>query len=215
MAAVAYSIWDNRRYVKVEEAHDGYAAPGARLVTCMIASIAIPVGLFWFAWTNYPSIHWIVCHCWCTLRLRNGARLSEYHELPDRRIHHLRSVRADRQLRPAFVLRCRVSPVYHLHVPESGYPLGVIDPRLLGPGLRALLTSTAQRSGSAASTPHSPMPSCASCKNKSSKTPSPSKMNQQQRQRQRKSSIALRRPLSPPTSQTRAAPALSNLPPTV
>jgi hypothetical protein len=26
----------------------------------MIGSIALPVGLFWFAWTNYPSIHWSV-----------------------------------------------------------------------------------------------------------------------------------------------------------
>ncbi|KAJ6120857.1 hypothetical protein N7523_005137 [Penicillium sp. IBT 18751x] len=32
----------------------------ARLPPTMIASICIPVGLFWFAWTNYPSIHWIV-----------------------------------------------------------------------------------------------------------------------------------------------------------
>jgi hypothetical protein len=25
----------------------------------MIASIALPVGLFWFAWTNSPDIHWL------------------------------------------------------------------------------------------------------------------------------------------------------------
>ena len=25
----------------------------------MAGAIAIPVGLFWFAWSNYPSIHWI------------------------------------------------------------------------------------------------------------------------------------------------------------
>lgn len=61
MMAVAYSIWDNKRYVKVEEKHNGFAPPEARLAPCLIASIAIPVGLFWFAWTNYPSIHWIVC----------------------------------------------------------------------------------------------------------------------------------------------------------
>lgn len=58
--AVAYSIWDNKRYVKVEEASDGFAPPEARLPPCMMASFAIPIGLFWFAWTNYPSIHWIV-----------------------------------------------------------------------------------------------------------------------------------------------------------
>jgi hypothetical protein len=26
----------------------------------MLGGIAVPVGLFWFAWTNSPSIHWIV-----------------------------------------------------------------------------------------------------------------------------------------------------------
>jgi hypothetical protein len=25
----------------------------------MIGGIALPIGLFWFAWTNYPSIHWM------------------------------------------------------------------------------------------------------------------------------------------------------------
>ena len=27
----------------------------------MVGAFAIPIGMFWFAWTNYPSIHWIVC----------------------------------------------------------------------------------------------------------------------------------------------------------
>lgn len=58
--AVSYSIWDNKRYVKIMEAHKGFAPPEARLPPCMIGGIAIPVGLFWFAWTNSPSIHWIV-----------------------------------------------------------------------------------------------------------------------------------------------------------
>lgn len=61
IGAVAYSIYDNKRYVKVEEEHGGFAPPEARLFPCLIATVTIPVGLFWFAWTNYPSIHWIVC----------------------------------------------------------------------------------------------------------------------------------------------------------
>ncbi|KAF7115863.1 hypothetical protein CNMCM5793_003606 [Aspergillus hiratsukae] len=61
MFAVAYSVWDNKRYVQVQEKHDGFAPPEARLPPTLLASIAIPIGLFWFAWTNYPSIHWIVC----------------------------------------------------------------------------------------------------------------------------------------------------------
>lgn len=58
--AVSYSIWDNKRYIKAEQDNDGMAPPEARLPPALIGSIALPIGLFWFAWTNYPSIHWIV-----------------------------------------------------------------------------------------------------------------------------------------------------------
>lgn len=60
LIAVVYTLWDNKRYIKVQEAHEGFAPPEARLPPTLIASITIPIGLFWFAWTNYPSIHWIV-----------------------------------------------------------------------------------------------------------------------------------------------------------
>lgn len=64
MGAVVYTIPDNKRYLKAEAAAiakgETGAAPEARLPPAMIGSIAIPIGLFIFAWTNYPSIHWIV-----------------------------------------------------------------------------------------------------------------------------------------------------------
>jgi multidrug resistance protein len=60
MGAVVYSLFDNKRYNKVADKHDNKAPPEARLPPAMIGSIALPVGLFWFAWTNYPSIHWSV-----------------------------------------------------------------------------------------------------------------------------------------------------------
>ncbi|KAL1637516.1 MFS siderochrome iron transporter 1 [Neofusicoccum ribis] len=61
IAAVIYSILDNKRYIKaMEAAPSGFAAPEARLPPALIGSIAMPVGLFWFAWTNSPSVHWIV-----------------------------------------------------------------------------------------------------------------------------------------------------------
>ncbi|KAJ5578369.1 uncharacterized protein N7459_007333 [Penicillium hispanicum] len=59
LSAVVYSLWDNKRYIKTQEQHGGFAPPEARLPPCMIASVTIPAGLFWFAWTNYPSIHWM------------------------------------------------------------------------------------------------------------------------------------------------------------
>lgn len=60
MLAVIYSIWDNKRYKKVEAKSNGNAPPESRLPPTMLGSIFLPVGLFWFAWTNYPSVHWSV-----------------------------------------------------------------------------------------------------------------------------------------------------------
>ncbi|CAL5871653.1 uncharacterized protein PFLUO_LOCUS5906 [Penicillium psychrofluorescens] len=59
LIAVVYTLFDNTRYIRVLEKHNGFAPPEARLPPCLIASVAIPVGLFWFAWTNYPSIHFM------------------------------------------------------------------------------------------------------------------------------------------------------------
>lgn len=60
LLAVAYSIFANRRYSKISDEYNGFAPPEARLPLCMVGSVAVPIGLIWFAWTNYPSIHWIV-----------------------------------------------------------------------------------------------------------------------------------------------------------
>ncbi|KAI9927004.1 hypothetical protein MW887_003385 [Aspergillus wentii] len=60
MTAVVYNMHDNKRYVRVSREHNGFAPPEARLPPTMIGGIAIPIGLFWFAWTNGPSVHWIV-----------------------------------------------------------------------------------------------------------------------------------------------------------
>lgn len=65
LLAVAYTFYDNKRYLRAAEIAtakgDHGAPPEARLPPCMIGSILIPAGLFIFAWTSYPSIHWIVC----------------------------------------------------------------------------------------------------------------------------------------------------------
>jgi hypothetical protein len=59
LLAVAYSVWDNKRYVKISDKHDGFAPPEARLPPCILGGICLPIGLFWFAWSNSPSIHWM------------------------------------------------------------------------------------------------------------------------------------------------------------
>ncbi|TKX23967.1 MFS transporter-like protein 65 [Elsinoe australis] len=57
--AVSYSIWDNKRFVKINHEHGGFAPPEARLPPAIIGAVSIVVGLFWFAWTNSPSVHFM------------------------------------------------------------------------------------------------------------------------------------------------------------
>ncbi|KAJ5758985.1 hypothetical protein N7520_006141 [Penicillium odoratum] len=61
MIAVGLNMFDNKRYVRIHHKHNGFAPPEARLPPTMYGGLAIPIGLFWFAWTNYSSIPWIVC----------------------------------------------------------------------------------------------------------------------------------------------------------
>ncbi|KAK8111534.1 uncharacterized protein PG998_007991 [Apiospora kogelbergensis] len=60
MASVSYSMYDNKRYARVSDAHGGNAPPEARLPPAIIGSVLLPIGLFWFAWTNGLDVHWIV-----------------------------------------------------------------------------------------------------------------------------------------------------------
>lgn len=55
-----HTIYDNKRYL-TDRRKPGNDAPEARLPPALLGASAIPVGMFWFAWTNFPSIHWIVC----------------------------------------------------------------------------------------------------------------------------------------------------------
>jgi multidrug resistance protein len=59
-SGVIYSFFDNKRYRRVMDANNGVAPPEARLPPAMIGGILLPVGLFWFAWTCDPPVHWIV-----------------------------------------------------------------------------------------------------------------------------------------------------------
>jgi len=55
---VVYNMIDNSRYTRLL-AETGRPPPEARLLPMMVGSIVLPMGLFWFAWTNSPSIHWM------------------------------------------------------------------------------------------------------------------------------------------------------------
>jgi len=60
--ATVLSGVDNKRYVRLcatIAAKGATVEPEARLSMAMIGSIILPIGLFLFAWTTYPSVHWI------------------------------------------------------------------------------------------------------------------------------------------------------------
>ncbi|KAF3131574.1 hypothetical protein TWF703_007585 [Orbilia oligospora] len=41
-----------------EERHEGLAPPEQRLPPALVGCVCIPIGLFWFAWSNSPDVHW-------------------------------------------------------------------------------------------------------------------------------------------------------------
>lgn len=59
MAITYVIVVDNKTYMKkVKASPSGFAPPEARLPMCIVGGIALPIGLFWFAWTNSPSLPW-------------------------------------------------------------------------------------------------------------------------------------------------------------
>ncbi|CAG9954736.1 unnamed protein product [Clonostachys rosea f. rosea IK726] len=60
MLAICYVIPDNKRFIRVQAENGGFAPPEARLPPSCIGAVALPIGLFWFSWTNSPSIHFMV-----------------------------------------------------------------------------------------------------------------------------------------------------------
>lgn len=57
--ACLYYIAENARYTHRMAGGSGSVPPEDRLIPSMVGSVAVPIGLFWFAWTNYPSIHFM------------------------------------------------------------------------------------------------------------------------------------------------------------
>lgn len=59
VVGLGYAIYDNNtRYNKLSAAKT--ATPESRLPPAIVGAVALPVGMFAFAWTNYPAIHWSV-----------------------------------------------------------------------------------------------------------------------------------------------------------
>lgn len=60
MGATVYTVPMYQRYKRKFLQSKGNLSPEDRLPDAFLGAIALPVGLFWFAWANSPSIHWMV-----------------------------------------------------------------------------------------------------------------------------------------------------------
>lgn len=49
-----------RYYLRRVRDNDGKGVPEARMWMARLGAVLIPVSLFWFGWTSYRSVHWIV-----------------------------------------------------------------------------------------------------------------------------------------------------------
>ncbi|CAJ2510545.1 Uu.00g095140.m01.CDS01 [Anthostomella pinea] len=54
LTAICVTIYSNKAH------HEKSFDPEIRLPMSLVGCVAIPIGLFWFAWTDSPSIHWLV-----------------------------------------------------------------------------------------------------------------------------------------------------------
>lgn len=60
VGAILHPILQERHYLKMVQRNDGKGVPEARLWMARAGAILLPISLFWFAWTSYPSVPWIV-----------------------------------------------------------------------------------------------------------------------------------------------------------
>lgn len=49
----------NKHYLKMHAKYNGKPPAEIRLIPMMFSCWLIPIGLFIFAWTSYPRLHWI------------------------------------------------------------------------------------------------------------------------------------------------------------
>jgi hypothetical protein len=138
--ATLTAIFENKRYVRLAAAKGGMLDPEARLRLAMLGSIFIPIGLFWFAWTTYPSIHWAVPIVGSVffglglvlvfLSLLNY--LIDSCKLPSSYTFitlignrcGVCCFGLGRQFRPSISLWCSLSSIHATHVRESRCPMG-------------------------------------------------------------------------------------------
>lgn len=50
----------NPRYIRMCKANRGLPVPEERLLPMIVGAFLFPIGCFWYAWTTYPSVQWVV-----------------------------------------------------------------------------------------------------------------------------------------------------------
>ena len=60
LLSMFFYIFLEVNYQKKIAKNPGKAKPEGRLQPAMIGAVLLPIGLFWFAWSTYPQVHWIV-----------------------------------------------------------------------------------------------------------------------------------------------------------
>jgi hypothetical protein len=50
--------WSMTTFARQVNSTPGKVVPERRLPPMMVGAVGLPIGLFWFAWTSNPSIHW-------------------------------------------------------------------------------------------------------------------------------------------------------------
>ncbi|KAG5965136.1 hypothetical protein E4U58_002922 [Claviceps cyperi] len=59
-SAYSSSVLQLENEFRVSHEHGGVAPPESRLPPAILGAVLLPVGLFWFAWTNGTDMHWAV-----------------------------------------------------------------------------------------------------------------------------------------------------------
>ncbi|KAF9036770.1 major facilitator superfamily domain-containing protein [Panaeolus papilionaceus] len=60
LGTASQSIQNRLYWRSMDKSETGRASPEARLHMAILGAVLTPIGLWWFAWTTQPRIHWIV-----------------------------------------------------------------------------------------------------------------------------------------------------------
>ena len=136
LVAIIYTLVENNRYNRAAANHvHQRLPPEARLPPAIVGAFFLPAGLFWFAWTNSPSIHFMVSIA-AGVPIGFGmvlVMISIFSYLMDSYVLHAASV-----LAANLVLRSIFGAVFPLFTPYMYASLGIHWAASL-PGFLALL----------------------------------------------------------------------------